>query len=128
GGGVRTAGVWAPLALVLAAGSKRAPAASERPNQAAGEVLAEFIAAAEARDFERAYLLLCGALRARYTPERLQRDFDNEPLAKERLERARQALRQEATLRGDFAEVPVGAGKAVGVGGDDGTFRVASLE
>jgi len=125
---VRTAGVWASLALVLAAGCKTSPAASERPNQAAGEVLAEFIAAAEARDFERAYLLLCGALRARYTPERLQRDFDNEPLAKERLERARQALRQEATLRGDFAEFPVGAGKAVRLVREDGTFRVASLE
>jgi hypothetical protein len=116
------------LALVVTTGCKTSPAASDKPGQAAGEVLAAFIAAAEARDFERAYLLLCGALRARYTPDRLQRDFDNEPLARERLERARQALRQEATLRGDFAEFPLGAGKAVRLVREDGSFRVASLE
>ena len=125
---MRTAATFACLALALAAGCKTSPAASDRPSQAAGEVLAEFIAASEARDFERAYLLLSGALRVRYTPERLQRDFDAEPLAKERLERARQALRLGATLRGDFAEFPVGAGKAVRLVREEGTFRVASLE
>ncbi len=125
---MKSATVWACLGLTLAAGCKTSPAASNRPAQAAGEVLAAFIAAAEAQDFERAYRLLCGALRARYTPERLQRDFENEPLAKERLERARQALRQEATLRGDAAEFAVGAGKAVRLVREDGTFRVASLE
>ena len=118
---------WAWLALVLAA-CKTSPAASDKPTQAAAEVLGAFIAAAEARDFEQAYRLLCGSLRARYTPERLQRDFDSEPLAKERLERARQALRQEAILRGDFAEFPVGAGKAVRLVRENGAFRVASLE
>jgi len=125
---VRIAAAWTWLALALAAACKTSPPANEKPTQAAADVLAAFIAAAEARDFEQAYLLLCGSLKARYTPERLQRDFDNEPLAKERLERARQALRQEAILRGDLVEFPVGAGKAVRLVRENGAFRVASLE
>lgn len=126
---MRTVAVWASLAAIaLYAACRTSPATSGGPPPDASEALAAFIAAAEAQDFERAYGLLCGALRARYTPERLRRDFESEPLAKERLDRARQALRQQPSLRGNSAEFPIGSGKAVRLVREDGTFRVASLE
>ena len=113
---------------MIPAGCKTGGVSDASDVQRAQDVLGEFIAAAEARDFERTYHLLSGALRARYTPQRLEADFEAEPLAKERLERARQALRQPPTLRGDVAEFPVGQDKAVRLVRENGAFRVAALE
>ncbi len=126
---MRSAAVWAGVAAIALANGCRTPSsASGGSTQAASEVLADFIAAADSQDFERAYRLLSGPLRARYTPERLRRDFEEEPLAKDRLERARQALRQGPSVRGDVADFPLGSGKAVRLVREDGTFRVAALE
>jgi hypothetical protein len=91
-------------------------------------VLADFIAAADAGDFRRAYELLAGDWRARYTPERLESDFRAEPLAKERLDRARIALKESPIVHGDVAEFPIGAGMAVRLVKENGSFRVAALE
>jgi len=95
----------------------------------ASQVLAEFIAAAEAGDFRRAYQLLSGEWRARYTPGRLEQDFADEPLARERLERARGALSRGARfVDAEVAEFPIGAGRAVRLVREQGDFRVAALE
>jgi hypothetical protein len=111
--------------LMLSGGCHTAPVPSrETPS----EVLADFIAAADRGDFDRAYQLLSGEWRARYTPDRLRRDFLDEPLAKERLERARSALAQRPAIHGEVAEFPIGDGKAVRLVREQGDFRVAALE
>ena len=120
---------WAACALwIIFAGCRTAPSPSVAPAATAAEALAAFIDAANAGDFDRAYALLSGDWRARYTPERLKSDFEAEPLAKERLERARVASAQAPVVRGDVAEFPIGAGKAVRLVKENGNFRVAALE
>ena len=117
---------WGLLAIFLACRTTPPPSASAK--ETAAEVLADFIAAADAGDFHRAYELLAGDWRARYTPERLERDFRDEPLAKDRLDRARSALKGSPVVRGDLAEFPIGAGRAVRLVKENGNFRVAALE
>jgi len=90
--------------------------------------LSRFLDAAEAGDFDAAYQMMAGSWRARYTPERLKEDFDREPLAKERLARARAALKTAPAMRDGLAEFPIGDGKAVRLVREDGGFRVMSLE
>ena len=120
---------WAACALwMIFAGCRTASSPSAAPTATATEALAAFIEAANAGDFDRAYALLSGDWRARYTPERLRSDFEAEPLAKERLERARVASAQAPVVRGDVAEFPIGAGKAVRLVKENGNFRVAALE
>ncbi len=94
----------------------------------ARKALEAFITAAEAGDFTAAWKLLSGELRARYTPERLQQDFEVEPLARERLARARAALAQEPVIQGETAAFPVGEGRSVRLRREEGSYRVASLE
>jgi hypothetical protein len=120
---------WTAWALlILFAGCRTPSSQSAVPPATASDALAAFIEAADAGDFRRAYELLSGDWRARYTPERLKSDFEAEPLAKERLERARVALAQPPVVRGDVAEFPIGAGKAVRLVKENGNFRVATLE
>jgi hypothetical protein len=111
---------------------KVAPAAPAPPpvarEDAARAALGSFVDAAEQGDFTRAYALLAGPLRARYTPERLESDFRAEPLAKERLARARAALANAPLLDAGGARFPIGDGRAVRLVLEDGAFRVASLE
>lgn len=94
----------------------------------ARKVLEAFIAAADAGDFEAAYALLGAKLRARYTPSLLERDFKAEPLAKERVERARVAAKAEPVLQGDRALFPIGDGKAVALQLEEGGYKVVALE
>jgi hypothetical protein len=92
-------------------------------------VLRTFLDAAEAGDFARAYRLLSGPLRARYTPALLERDFRAEAQAPARLARARQALVQPHRLEeGGQAVFPIGGASAVRLVREEGTWRVASLE
>jgi hypothetical protein len=122
---IRVAAATAALGL-SACTALRAPAPAEADQ--ASEVLGRFLAAAELDDFETAYCLLAGPWRAVYTPARLQEDFALEPLARERLQRARAALRQGPRLRGEGAEFAIGDGKAVRLVREGGAYRVASLE
>lgn len=94
----------------------------------AQKALQAFISFAEAGDFVGAYGLLASELRARYTPQLLERDFAAEPLAKERLERAKLAAAKEPTLKGEQALFPIGDGKAVRLRVEDGAYRVVALE
>jgi hypothetical protein len=120
---------WAVCSLwVLAGGCRTAPPAGAPSPEAASRVLADFIAAAEVGDFSRVYHLLSGEWRARYTPRRLEQDFADEPLARERLERARGALSRGARVDGEVAEFPIGDGRAVRLVREHGDFRVVALE
>lgn len=87
-----------------------------------------FVAAAERRDFQTAYAMLSGPLRDRYTPERLAHDFDNEPLAKERLARIRAALAQPFAVTPAKAVLQLGAANAFTMSHEADGWRVASLE
>jgi hypothetical protein len=101
------------------------PGADQGPREA----LRSFLDAAERGDFVAAYQLLATSWRQRYTPARLAADFKAEPLAKERLLRARAALAgSSAVLRESGAEYPIGEGKAVRLVKEAGGFRVAALE
>jgi hypothetical protein len=122
---MRVAAVTASLGL-SACTALRAPPPAEADQ--ASEVLGRFLAAAESDDFETAYGLLAGPWRAAYTPTRLQEDFALEPLARERLRRARAALRQGPRLRGEVAEFAIGDGRAVRLVREGSAYRVASLE
>ena len=116
--------------LLIAAACRTAPETGS-PNSASGapsEVLSRFLDAAEAGDFDTAYRMMAGGLRARYTPERLKQDFDREPLAKEKLARARAALKATPSVHGGSVDFPIGDGKAVRLVREDGVFRVMALE
>lgn len=87
-----------------------------------------FVSAAEKKDFESAYGQLSGALRARYTPQRLASDFSAEPLAVERLARVKAALAAPLRVIGNSAELPLGDGRAFRLVKEDGEWKVAALE
>jgi hypothetical protein len=92
------------------------------------QVLDAFLSAVNRGDFNAAWTLLASPLRARYTPERLKEDFEREPLAKERLERARKASEAAPKLEAGVAAFSVGGGKAVQLVLEEGAYRVAALE
>ncbi|MFP2930022.1 hypothetical protein ACLESO_33470, partial [Pyxidicoccus sp. 3LG] len=71
---------------------------------------------------------LAAPLRARYTPERLREDFEREPLAKDRLRRARLALHTNVRVGAGEALFPLGDDRAVLLVLEDGEYRVAALE
>lgn len=98
------------------------------PAEGPKEVLARFIAAAERGDFTDAYQLLAAPWRAVYTPERLRQDFAAEPLAGERLARARAALAGEVVWTDGGAELPIAEGASVKLVREGGAFKVAALE
>jgi len=95
----------------------------------ARQALRGFLEAVEQGDFARAYAQLAGEWRAQYTPERFEADFKAEPLARERLARARAALDANAPAHHAGAVLfPIGGGKAVRLVLEGGAFRVAALE
>lgn len=114
--------------LVLARGASGWVVVETYPEAEARKVLESFLAAAEAQDFGAAYRLLSGELRSRYTPERLKEDFQREPLARERLSRARAALDSAPEIEGRTVRYPVGDGKSVRLVFEDAGYRVAALE
>jgi hypothetical protein len=98
------------------------------PGEGPKEALARFLDAADAGDFASAYGMLSGSWRARYTPALFAKDFAAEPLAKERLARARAGLSASVVWSEDQAQLPLGGGKAVRLVREGGVFRVAALE
>lgn len=99
-----------------------------RPADEAKAALTRFLNAVEARDWEKAWSLLCGPLRSRYTPDRFREDFQREPLAKERLRRARLALRGNVKVTSSDATFALGADRAVRLVLEEGEYRVAAIE
>ena len=95
---------------------------------AARMALTAFLAAAEAGNFAAAYELLAAELRARYTPRRLEQDFAAEPLARERLVRARAALEREPAIRGEEVQFPIAEGAVVRLVREEAGYRLLALE
>lgn len=114
------------LELVLEGGAWRIEEIA--PTGGPREALAQFLAAVELGDFSSAYQMLAGSWRARYTPERLRADFEIEPLARERLARARAALSSEPRWNGEWVQFPLGEGRAVRLVREGGVFKVGGLE
>lgn len=90
--------------------------------------LKKFLDEVDSRDWKGAWGLLASPLRARYTPERLREDFEREPLAKERLRRARLALNTRVRVAAGEALFPLGEERAVRLVLEDGEYRVAAIE
>ena len=105
----------------------------EAPDAQTGEAalqktLSEFLDAAERRDFPAAWTMLSARWRARYTPARLQSDFDAEPQVKERLARARAALAGPWKVDRDSAALGLGEGRTLKLEREGLLWRVAALE
>jgi hypothetical protein len=99
-----------------------------RPSDEAKAVLTRFLNAVEARDWEKAWSLLSAPLRSRYTPDRLREDYQREPLANERIRRARLSLRGNVKVTNSDATFPLGADRAVRLVLEEGEYRVAAIE
>lgn len=120
------------LKLVLENGAWRVQElepAKPQVQEAAAEVLVRFLDAADAGNFEAALGLLGAQWRNKYTPKRFEEDFAKEPLAKERLQRARSALAQGRwVVDASGAQLPLGDGRAVRVAKEGDAYRVVALE
>lgn len=91
-------------------------------------VIRQFLAAVEARKFGAALALLSGDLQRRYGAARLERDFDAEPLAKERVERIRAAIDRAIKSDATRAALPLGEGRAVQLVHEREGWRISALE
>ena len=100
------------------------PPSPEQP-AAAVQALAR---ATKGGDFSDAWRWLAAPERARYTPERLARDFEAAPGASERLSRALAAVERPGETTGTETRWPLPTGGAVRVVLEDGQPRVAALE
>lgn len=95
------------------------------------EVLVSFLEATTAQDFELAYSLLSGDLRARYSPERLALDHAAaDPAPRNAVARIRASLRsgEPLVVEGDRAWLPLGGGLAVRFLREGETWRIAQLQ
>ncbi|XXF81454.1 hypothetical protein P2318_17360 [Myxococcaceae bacterium GXIMD 01537] len=99
-----------------------------RPADVPRAALSRFLDAVDGKDWRTAWGLLAAPLRARYTPERLQDDFEHEPLARERLRRARIALLGPVKVAASEASFPIGEDRAVRLVLEEGEYRVAAIE
>lgn len=107
--------------------------ATEKPaplkdDEAARALVAHFLAAVDAGDFDAVFGDLASTWRARYTPARLKADFGAEPSAVARLQRIRAAVNGawETTLAGP--QLPLGDGRALKLLREGGALKVAALE
>ncbi|MBZ4417394.1 hypothetical protein [Myxococcus sp. RHSTA-1-4] len=114
--------------LTLARGDQGWRVVESRPADVPRAALSRFLDTVESRDWKAAWSQLAAPLRARYTPERLREDFEREPLAKERLRRARLALNANVRVGAGEALFPLGEDRAVVLVLEDGEYRVAALE
>ena len=98
------------------------------PEAAPRQALERFVASVDRGDFQAAYLLLAQPWRNRYTPARLEKDFQLEPQAKDRVARVRAALGGPLEVSRDGAQLPLGGGRAVRLVREDGDYKIAALE
>lgn len=100
------------------------------PQIAPRQALEHFLSAVEGGDFKAAYLLLAQPWRDRYTPQRLEKDFQLEPQAKDRVARVRAALggKAEVEVSREGARLPLGDGRAVQLVREGGGYKIAALE
>ncbi|HEY1333075.1 MAG TPA: hypothetical protein VGF31_02390 [Myxococcaceae bacterium] len=98
------------------------------PTGQPAEAVRGLVRAARAGDFAEAWHWLAAPERARYTPERLARDFQSAPGVAERLSRALAAVERTGETTGTETRWPLPTGGAVRVVLEDGHPRVATLE
>jgi hypothetical protein len=98
------------------------------PTGQPAEAVRALVKAARAGDFAEAWRWLAAPERARYTPERLARDFQSAPGTAERLSRAVAAVERPGERSGTETRWPLPTGGAVRVVLEDGQPRVAALE
>ena len=98
------------------------------PTGQPAEAVQALVKAARAGDFAEAWRWLAAPERARYTPERLARDFQSAPGTAERLSRALAAVEHPGERSGTETRWPLPTGGAVRVVTEDGQPRVAALE
>ncbi|MFB1482693.1 hypothetical protein [Corallococcus sp. RDP092CA] len=122
------AGVLEAPSVTLARQGEDWRVVESRPADVPRAALKRFLEEVESRDWKGAWGLLASPLRARYTPERLREDFEREPLAKERLRRARLALNTHVRVAAGEALFPLGGERAVRLVLEDGEYRVAAIE
>jgi hypothetical protein len=121
--------------LAFSAGCAQLPLSPEpvkevkpRAEEVARAALTRFLDAVEGEDWTAAWSLLQGPLRARYTPERLREDFAREPLAGERLRRARLVSQGPVRVSPTEALFPLGEERAVRLTLEEGEYRLAAIE
>ena len=98
------------------------------PSGQPGEAVQALVRAARAGDFADAWRWLAAPERARYTPERLARDYQAAPGTEQRLSRALAAVEHPGQTAGTETRWPLPSGGAVRVVLEDGQPRVAALE
>jgi hypothetical protein len=102
------------------------------PDEEARATLDAFLQAEQAQDFNKVYGLLDAPLRTRYTPERLQTDYNrDQELAHDKLARIRAALQAGTPLQvydDGRAELPLGPHRAVELVKEQTGWKVHSLE
>jgi hypothetical protein len=120
----------AHVARIRAALAESAPELLDVPPPTGqpAEAVQALVRAARAGDFAGAWRWLAAPERARYTPERLARDFQSAPAAQERLSRALAAVERPGETTGTETRWPLPTGGAVRVVLEDGQPRVAALE
>ncbi|MBX7096571.1 MAG: hypothetical protein K1X89_02570 [Myxococcaceae bacterium] len=92
------------------------------------QALGEFVSEVERRDFAAAWRSLSADLRARYTPERLSRDFGLEPLALERLARLKAGLGAPIVVEREAASLELGRDRVARLVLEADGWKVAALE
>ena len=120
----------AHVARVRAALADAAPELLDVPSPTGqpAEAVQALVRAARAGDFADAWRWLAAPERARYTPERLARDFQSALGTGERLSRALAAVERPGQTVGTETRWPLTTGGAVRVVLEDGQPRVAALE
>jgi hypothetical protein len=119
------------LDAALAQMARAAPELVQAPSgnqEGPSQVLARFLTATEQGDFRTAYHLLSARWRGRYTVDRLAADFAVEPLARDRVARARATLSAGPQVAGDQIRFPMGSTRAVVLVREPEGYRVAELE
>jgi hypothetical protein len=120
----------AHVARVRAALAETAPELLDVPPPSGqpAEAVRAVVRAARAGDFAEAWRWLAAPERARYTPERLARDFQAAPGTEQRLSQALAAVERPGETAGAETRWPLPSGGAVRVVLEDGHPRVAALE
>jgi hypothetical protein len=91
-------------------------------------VVLRFATAVRAGHFDQAWRCLSAALRQRYSPETLSRDFSTEPTGASRLEQATRAAEGIAVREGNSVRFPLPGGGAVVVLQESDGWRLGALE
>lgn len=120
----------AHVARVRAALAEAAPELLDVPPPSGqpAEAVRALVRAARAADFAEAWRWLAAPERARYTPERLARDFQAAPGTEARLSAALAAVERPGETAGGETRWPLPTGGAVRVVLEDGAPRVLALE